>query len=570
MTNLLLSSIAYGGYISAVKLALFLILFFLWLKSVSWVDRDARETGTKEEFWTIVVFAAGATMSILWLIVPFFIVGLLLYTAAVGSAVFLYAKKRDSAVEASQRVLTAARIKELTRTLFTKGQKSKKTQKKTAAAAKSAAATVSVSTDPVFITANNNEVPVPEQDSADFNGYKATLEALADSTWKRAEIILFSPGTQNYNVTYYIDGVSSKQPPISRERMECFSRFVKNLANMDPNEKRKPQRGKFRTHTAEESCEWRVTSAGSTVGEQVQLKRAVRQDVMRLEDIGLTADQNAHLNALRESKHGLFIVSGPKKSGVTTTLYALLKNHDPFLYTVSTLEKQPSAEIANITQNIFALSDTGITTYAKKLQSIIRTGSDIIGVAECTDAETAKVACAAAKEGKIIYIAIEADSAVKALGKWFELVGDKNTATEVVSGISNQRLMRKLCEKCKQAYEPNAELLRKFNIPADKAKVLYRHGEAQNDKKGKPILCPNCQGAGFIGRMCVFEVMTLNEELKTAVKQAPSPSDISTLFRRAKMLSLQDQALKKVLDGTTAINEIIRVFAQKQETKKTQ
>ena len=201
---------------------------------------------------------------------------------------------------------------------------------------------------------------------------------------------------------------------------------------------------------------------------------------------------------------------------------------------------------------------------------MIRMGPDIVGVADCRDAETAQVACAAAKDGKIVYVILEADSVIRAFGKWMKLVGDRNLAIETLLGISNQRLLRKLCSQCKQAYGPNKELLRKFNIIPEKAKVLYHPGKVQYDKHGKPIVCENCQGTGFVGRTGVFEIITLNDQLRETIKQSKSLSEIGMQFRGAKMLYLQEQALRKVVSGTTAINEVIRVLSasKKREAKK--
>jgi type II secretory ATPase GspE/PulE/Tfp pilus assembly ATPase PilB-like protein len=139
-------------------------------------------------------------------------------------------------------------------------------------------------------------------------------------------------------------------------------------------------------------------------------------------------------------------------------------------------------------------------------------------------------------------------------------------------GVSNQRLLRKLCDKCKQAYAPNQELVRKFNLPADKAKVLYRPGKEVYDKRGKPSMCGNCQGTGFVGRTGIFELIIINDELRNAITQAKSLSDIGMRFRRAKMLYLQEQALRKVVSGTTAINEMVRVLApsKKEGNEKTE
>jgi type II secretory ATPase GspE/PulE/Tfp pilus assembly ATPase PilB-like protein len=194
-------------------------------------------------------------------------------------------------------------------------------------------------------------------------------------------------------------------------------------------------------------------------------------------------------------------------------------------------------------------------------------GPDIVGVAECEDAETAHIACAAAKDGKLVYVTLKADSVIQALGKWLRFVGDKNVVAETLLGTSNQRLLRKLCEECKQAYAPEKELFKKFNITAGKTKVLYRAGKVQYDKHGKPSTCENCQGTGYFDRTGVFEIVTMNDELRKVVRKSKSLPEIGAQFRRAKMLYLQEQALRKVIAGTAGINEMIRVLSTSKAKK---
>jgi type II secretory ATPase GspE/PulE/Tfp pilus assembly ATPase PilB-like protein len=164
---------------------------------------------------------------------------------------------------------------------------------------------------------------------------------------------------------------------------------------------------------------------------------------------------------------------------------------------------------------------------------------------------------------------METDSLLGALGKWLQMVEDSTAALGTLVGITNQRLMRKLCEECKEAYTPDQELLKKFNIPADKAKAFYRAGKVQYDKHGKAVTCENCQGTGYVGRIPVFEVIRVNDQLRRSIINLKSMSEIARQFRTAKMLYLQEQMLKRVLAGTTSVNEMVRVLSkQKSEGKK--
>lgn len=548
MPDLLSATAEYGGYISVIKLVTYLIFFFAWLPLVGWVHQDTKTIETNGAVWTGVILGAGIAGAVLWLLIPIFIAGMLFYLIAVGGTSLAYVRHRNSKVLDFDRVLTVDHIKSL---IVSKEKKLEALKSFT------------------FITANKNEVPVPEPRTPDFLGYKIAYDIMSDAIWRRASSVVFSPTAQDYQVSYYVDGAALKQPSMAREQMQYFIHFMKHLADLDSKEKRKPQKGRFKIRRNKEDSPWEVMTAGSTAGEQVKLKHVTQEGMARLTEIGLMPDQIEQFDRFRGLKQGVFLVSGPPKSGVTTTLYALLRNHDAFMNSVNTLERQAAGQLPNITQNIFTLSDTGTTTFAKKLQTIVRMGPDIVGVAECEDAETAKIACAAARDGKLMYVTVQADNVLQALGKWLKFVGNKNVVAETLIGACNQRLLRLLCDECKQAYAPDKELFRKFNINAEKTKVLYRAGKVQYDKHGKPSTCEKCQGTGYVGRAGVFEIVTLNDELREVLRQSKSLPEIGTQFRRAKMLYLQEQTLRKVIAGTVAINEMIRALstagAKKQE-----
>ncbi len=476
---------------------------------------------------------------LLWWLIPVYIAGLLIFLIGVGGTALAYVRHRNTRVLDFDRVLTLEHLK----SLFTKSEKLEAMESF------------------LFITANNNEVPPPEPRTPTFFGYRTAYDILTDAMWRRASTITFAPKGEGYEVTYFIDGAATKQPSVPREQMEYLIYFVKELAALDANEKRKPQKGRFRTRQKKENADWEVMTAGSTAGEQVRLKHVSKEHDLRINELGLAPDQQEHFESFTQKEQGLFLIAGPRKSGLTTTLYALLRSHDAFLNNINTLEKQPATSLLNITQNTFALTDTGTTTYAKKLQAIVRMGPDVVGVGECEDADTAKVASAAAGDGKIVYVVINADSVLQALGKWIKMVGDKKLIAETLIGVSNQRLMRTLCEECKQAYAPNKELLKKFNLPAEKAKVLYRPGKEVYDKRGKPSVCEHCQGTGYVGRTGVFEMVVLNDELRKAIRQVKQLPELGMQFRRAKMLYLQEQALRKAIVGKTSINEMLRVLS---------
>ena len=539
---------SYGGYVSPIKLAVFTIMFLAWMPLVNWIHTDAQSVRTKINFWTGFIAVSGAATILIWLFVPLFLIGLLLYLVAVGATVLAYAIHRNSRVADFEKILTARHIK----SLFVNEGKKMKTASKGLA----------------FITANNNEVPLPEAKSPEAFGFKFACELFEDAVWRRASDVIFQPKQDFHSIAYRIDGIIVAQEPRSREETGYFIRYLKMLADLDIDERRKPQTGTFKLVKDGNTIEWEATTAGSTAGEQVVLHKLEEYNITKIGDIGLNDDQVEQLSGLKEIQSGLIIVSGPKKSGVTSSFYAFIRNHDPFMNNINTLEKQPAGELANVTQNVYTLSDTGGgTTYAKKLQSILRMGPDIMGVADCNNRQLAQLACAAAKDGKIVYVTFEAANITQALGRWLKLVPDKELVAEVLVAITNQRLVRKLCESCRQAYQPNQNLLRKFNIPADKVKLFYKPGEIEYDKHGKPMLCEECQGTGFVGRTGVFESFVLDEKSKEVLRQAKSMQEVANQFRRSGLVYMQEQSIKRVAVGLTSINEIIREFTDNKPDK---
>jgi type II secretory ATPase GspE/PulE/Tfp pilus assembly ATPase PilB-like protein len=550
MPDFLALAVQYGGYISIVKLVILLGFYLLWLLLVSWASKDAKAVETNVPLWIGVLLGAGAVCLILWFMIPIYVVGLLAFLLPVGGAALVYIRHRNTRVLDFDRLLTLEHFKSLV----------------------AHSAKLEAMEGFMFITSNNNEVPIPEPRTPMFFGYRTAYDVLTDAMWRRASIVVYTPKGENFEVVYHIDGAATPQPTATREQAEYFIQFLKELAGLDSKEKRKPQKGKFRSRQNKESVDWEVSTAGSTAGEQLRLKQVSKEHDLRLSELGLAPEQFEQFAGVTKTQQGLFLITGPQRSGITTTLYAFLREHDAFLNSINTLEKQPATKLQNITQNVFTLTDTGTSTYGKRLRALARMGPDILGVGECEDAETAQVASLAAKDGKLIYVLLKADSVLQGLGKWIKLVGDKKLVAQTVLGVSNQRLMRKLCENCKQGYTPNTELLKKFNLPAEKAKVLYRPGKEVYDKKGKPSTCDKCQGTGFVGRTGVFELIMLTDELRAAVREVKQLPELGMQFRRAKMLYLQEQALRKAIAGTTAVNEMVRVLApaEKQENGATQ
>ena len=167
----------------------------------------------------------------------------------------------------------------------------------------------------MFITANNNEVPPPEPRTPIFFGYRTAYDVLTDATWRRTSTVTFTPKGDIYEVVYSIDGTATKQPPMPRDQMEYLLHFVKEVAGLDAKEKRKPQKGKFRTRQGKNNTDWEVQTAGSTAGEQLRLKRITKESALRIADLGLTPDQVEQMEQFQSRPNrGCSSSPGPRRA----------------------------------------------------------------------------------------------------------------------------------------------------------------------------------------------------------------------------------------------------------------
>ena len=186
----------------------------------------------------------------------------------------------------------------------------------------------------------------------------------------------------------------------------------------------------------------------------------------------------------------------------------------------------------------------------------MRTDPDVVILPEVRDRPTATIVCTAANHKQNIYVGIKSNDLVDALNRWVLTVADAPLAAKTLLAVVHQRLIRKLCVACKTPYKPDAAMLAKLNLPADK--VLYRQPEATFDKHGNPVLCQACQGTGFVGRTGVFVILAMDDELRAVIRDGGDAAAMKAAAMKKGGVSLQGPALQKVLDGTTSIDEVVR------------
>jgi type II secretory ATPase GspE/PulE/Tfp pilus assembly ATPase PilB-like protein len=419
-------------------------------------------------------------------------------------------------------------------------------------------------------------------------GYRAALELIADALEKRATDIHLEPTKEEMIVRFRVDGILEASSPFARPTGDAVINIFKVLADLDITEKRKPQDGSFsaEVNTAVEPNEppssendgddsededapkkakapvykrrqvdFRVATAGSVVGEKLVLRilDPARQ-VVSLTRVGMREPMRKKVRSIVTQPHGLFIVCGPTGAGKSTTLYACLAEIDRFQRNVITIENPVEYHIDNVTQ--IEINPKAGKTFATELRSILRQDPDVIYIGEIRDHETAEIACQAAQTGHMVFTTLHANDTVTALARLIDLGVQPFMVANAVSAILGQRLVRLLCPNCKQRYKPNADLLRKANMPADKIKYFYRTPDQQQEDDH---VCPVCLGSGYRERTGVFELLEITDSVRDMIRENPNFNAIRQEAVKHGMKYLQEDGLRQVIEGRTSIQELLRV-----------
>ena len=550
------------GYLSWLRIALILVVAMPWLAFCQWVDADCVFLRKKmnRELWNGVVLGGGLVGLALWLLMPLkstglFAAGFGLWFAVTVGTCAVYVVIRNGTVDYGARVFTVRHIKS---TLANLGKKKE------------------VKLDAVErVRLNDHEgrkIPPPE-DPNQMDAYAAAQALLFDSFWRRATEVNLLVAPRGKRLVYMIDGVNTPRNDLfDLQAAEKALQYIKTTAGLDVSERRRPQEGQISgalSGTERGLTEVEVLTSGTTQGELLKLKIVSQETRLRLTDLGMGEEQLSQLERIGRKAGGetaspkaggLVLVGGPRASGITTTLYAFLRSHDAFIDNLLTIEREPLMELENVTQHIYDSTKHEVS-YARQLQTVLRREPDVVLVSDCEDRDTAYHAARAALDGKRIYLGIQAKDSFDALKKLLSLASDTDVVAKTLLAVTSQRLVRKLCVACRQAYRPDRQLLKKANLPIDKIEHFYRPPpEDAVDEKGHPIMCQNCQASGYFGRTGVFEILEINDPIRKLIAKGQPVSSIEKEARKAGMLYLQQVGLQKVMDGTTSMNEVLRAL----------
>ncbi len=545
-------NLTFGGYISYWRILGVLAAILPWLLFCQWVDKDTLFLRrVKRELWNGVVLGGGIAGLALWILMPWqgpglFWAGFGLWFLVTAGSCGVYVAVRNSMVDPSSRVFTPRHIKAWLGSLT-----QKKEQKMDAV-------------ERVRVNDHRGKRVPPPADPTQTDAFEAAQVLLFDALWRRATDVELICSTTAARLAYSIDGmVQARNDLLTPEAARSAIDFIKTVAGLDVQERRKPQQANIGAAISGGpggTTEIEVRTSGTTQHEKLALRIVGVQNRLRIADLGLHARQIERLEPVLKEPTGLVLVAGPRASGITTTLYAALRSHDAFMQNLLTIEQSPLMDLENITQHTYD-STKHEGSYARQLQTVLRREPDVVMVSDCLDRETAHLAVSAARAKKI-YMGCVARDSLDALKRLVSLAGDTDGVADTLRAVTCQRLIRKLCIACRVAYKPDAELLKKVNLPAEKIDVFYRppRPEEQVDEKGRPKICPNCQGSGYFGRTGLFEVLIADAGVREQIRNGQPVEAIRAAARKAGMLYMQEIGVQRVIEGVTSMNEVLRVI----------
>jgi type IV pilus assembly protein PilB len=370
------------------------------------------------------------------------------------------------------------------------------------------------------------------------------LQAIKD----KASDIHFEPFEEEFKMRYRIDGILYEMMPPPAHIAPAISSRIKVMANLDIAERRMPQDGRIELNVNNQPIDLRVSILPTMFGESVVMRVLDRSNVsLDLDKIGLRDDDLATVRQLIHKPNGIVIVTGPTGSGKTTTLYSALRELNDISTKLITAEDPVEYDIDGIVQ--CQIKPDIELTFGRILRSMLRQDPDTVLIGEIRDKETAQISVQAALTGHLVFSTLHTNDAPASVARLLDLGLEPFLVTATIEGVIAQRLVRRICYNCKTQYTPTEEQIMELGIKPDDVK-----GQKFYYGKG----CEVCNNTGYKGRMGLYEIMTLDDEMRDMIIKHASTQLLRIEAKKRGMRTLRECGLLAIYDGVTSIEEVVR------------
>ena len=378
----------------------------------------------------------------------------------------------------------------------------------------------------------------------------------------RASDIHIEPLEDKTRVRYRIDGILQERLVLPKKVHDSLVSRIKILSNLKIDERRLPQDGRFTFRLGDQEVDLRISTLPTTHGEKVVM-RLLRKSggVPTLSELGLRGNALKIIEAEILKPHGIILISGPTGSGKTTTLYAALSKINTPKVNIVTLEDPVEYAMPGINQ--VQINPQAGLTFASGLRSFLRQDPNIIMVGEIRDKETTELAIQAALTGHLVFSTIHTNDAAGVLPRLLDLGAEPFLLASSMNTAMAQRVVRKVCEKCRQQYEAPAPVEAQVKEVLGK---LYPPTAATPLKLWKGQGCTECGGSGYEGRIGIFEVLQVTEKIGRLILERAPSTEIEKVAAEGGMVKMIQDGFLKAIEGITTIEEVLRVAEDKQAT----
>lgn len=551
-----------GFYFSYWKLPLWWLTFLLWVRCCDFVNQDTQRLKLPTEKWNLLMVGPFLGCNLLY-VLPVRIIFLLIYPLqTLGFLVpfFIYVRHRNRLLIDDDQVLTRAHIR------FWAAHKLRPLGIKIRPVVeKNLGPPVELKARGAATERDNNVNLLRARQSP---GYLVAREMLFDALDQRATSLLLDYTQQQVAVRYEIDGVWHQGEPRDREGGDLALAVMKTVANLNAAERRLRQQGAFgvvrkRKDKKEDELTCRITSQGTKVGERVllQFDDGKAKQGMRLPDMGMRDKLIEDLKQALEQKNGLVLVSAPPGGGLSTLFYGVGMAMDRYIRSFAGIEDEQHRQIPIENVMVTTFNSAAGETAATVLPKLLLEYPDGFVVPDLIDARTVDIFVDQAVDDRLVLTSIRAKSAAEAILNMLALGVEVEPFARVLTAVVNQRLIRKLCEKCKEAYAPPPKLLEQLRLPPDRVQALYRPPQPVEGQP-PPEPCTHCRGIGYRGRTGLFELLLVDDYVRQVIVNQPRLDLLLQACRQAGMRSLQDEGLILVARGITSLPELIRVLKE--------
>lgn len=375
---------------------------------------------------------------------------------------------------------------------------------------------------------------------------QAVNSVIARAHAEKASDIHIEPSRKRIRIRFRVDGLLRERGSLAKNMLLPIVSRIKILAGLDIAEHRAPQDGRVRVLLVGKPLDMRISTCPTQFGEKVVIRIHTQDEIRNVEALGFSEAERKIFSELITKSHGIFLATGPTGSGKTTTLYAALMRINSSEKNIISIEDPIESEIDGVNQ--VAVNIKAGITFASVLRSVLRQDPDVIMIGEIRDGETGDIAIRAAITGHMVLSTLHTNTASGAISRLMDLGVEPFLISNALKGVMAQRLVRKICESCRQ--ETTMDLTKYGDLAKDIKTTFLGKG------------CKTCNFTGYSGRVGIFELAPINEEIRQLINQKAPDYEIGNAFRRQGIKSIIEDGVFKINSGVTTIDEVVRVTSE--------